>query len=353
MKKTYKDYGLIFAIFSAILFGISTPLAKAFLDIVNPWLLAGLFYLGSGLGIFIILLVNTIHGKNKKEHFYRKDFWLLFLVTIIGGGLAPLFLMYGLIQISASSASLLLNLEAVFTALCAWIIFKEHTSRRLIAGMVLIVLGSILLTWSGHAMTSNIYGVISVSIACLLWALDNNVTRIISGLDPLKIVCIKSLGAGSVNTIIAFLLGAKFSIQPEIIASSMLVGFICYGISLVCFVLALRHIGTARTGAYFSSAPFIGAILAIVMFGEPITLQLITAVFLMGIGVYMHLTEEHSHEHTHEKMIHSHSHAHDDHHQHAHSDDDSVDEPHVHLHEHEPLKHFHPHYPDIHHRHKH
>lgn len=354
MAKLSINSGVAYAIASAVLFGINTPFAKRLLEVVNPWLLAGLFYLGSGLGIFVILLFRFIREKERRsEKFAKKDRMLLLLVTLLGGILAPLFLMYGLTQISAANASLLLNLEMVFTALFAWILFKEHTSFRLISGMILIVIGSILLTWTNNFTLSNLFGTSFIAAACLLWAFDNNITRIISGANSLKIAGIKSLAAGFTNTFIAFLIGSNWPVQPAILLFSMLIGFICYGMSLVCFILALRHIGTARTSAYFSTAPFIGALLALLMFGGPVSMQLLSAAILMMIGVWLHLTESHSHEHVHERLVHSHAHIHDEHHQHSHSPDDPKGEPHTHLHEHEPLKHTHPHFPDLHHRHDH
>jgi hypothetical protein len=152
--------------------------------------------------------------------------------------------------------------------------------------------------------------------------------------------------------VLALALGAHLPSLP-VIAGAGIVGFLGYGVSLVLFVLALRHLGTARTGAYFSTAPFIGAILAIALLHEPFTARLAIAGALMAIGLYFHLTEAHEHEHSHETLDHEHAHVHDEHHRHAHAANDPPGEPHTHWHHHEPLRHKHPHYPDLHHRHGH
>jgi drug/metabolite transporter (DMT)-like permease len=185
--------------------------------------------------------------------------------------------------------------------------------------------------------------------ACLAWGIDNNVTRKISAADPVVIAMLKGLVAGSVNVALAFLSGASFP-NPSILAAAGLVGFLGIGVSLVMFILALRHLGTARSGAYYSLAPFIGALLAITALGEPVTSPLLVAGVLMAVGLWLHLSEQHEHEHQHEALEHEHSHMHDEHHQHH---EGPVTEPHSHWHRHEPMRHKHPHYPDLHHRHEH
>lgn len=186
--------------------------------------------------------------------------------------------------------------------------------------------------------------------ACVAWGVDNNFTRKISASDPVVIAMLKGLIAGAVNVGLALLTGAKL---PGIatISGAGLVGLLGVGVSLVMFILALRHLGSARTGAYYSLAPFIGAILAIALLHEPMTSRLVISGFLMGAGLWIYLSERHSHEHVHEPLEHEHSHFHDEHHQHAH--DGSVTEPHSHRHRHERMNHAHAHYPDLYHQHSH
>jgi drug/metabolite transporter (DMT)-like permease len=272
-------------------------------------------------------------------------------VIVFGGILGPLLLMFGLSVTAASSASLLLNLEGLFTLGIAWVVFRENVDLRIGLGAGAILLGALLLTWQGSVGGLGV-GALAIVGACLCWGIDNNLTRKLSSADPIQIAMIKGLAAGMVNVVLALLQGE--SLPPvNVIAAASVVGFFGYGISLACFVLALRHLGSARTGAYFSSAPFIGALIAIPLFGDPITWQLIGAAVLMGIGLILHLAEHHEHDHPHDELVHEHAHEHDEHHRHRHAADDPPGEPHVHTHRHAPMMHRHPHYPDIHHRHSH
>jgi drug/metabolite transporter (DMT)-like permease len=270
-------------------------------------------------------------------------------IVVFGGILGPLFLMLGLARTSAASGSLLLNLEGLATMAIAWVVYRENVDRRLLFGAAAILAGAVALSWQGQGIRVDEGGLL-IAAACLAWGVDNNLTRRLSITDPVVIALTKGVVAGSVNLIIALLLGAR---PPSIGATgaALVVGFCGVGLSLVLFVLALRHLGSARTGAYFSVAPFLGAIIAIAVLGEPITPQLVIAGLLMAFGVWLHLTERHAHEHRHEAIEHEHSHLHDDHHRHAH--EGAATEPHSHWHRHEPLRHQHAHYPDIHHRHEH
>jgi drug/metabolite transporter (DMT)-like permease len=349
-----KNRGYLYSILASVLFGASTPAAKFLLDNVNPWLLAGLLYLGSAVGLLIIFIIQVSSKKvslQEAELNYGDLKWLGG-ATLLGGIVGPVFLMIGLAKTPATSTSLLLNLESVFTALVAWFVFKEHVDRRIALGMGSIVVGSFMLSWKGTLSYQNLLGPLLIAGACLCWAIDNNLTRKISAANPLQIAMIKSLIAGLTNTILAMLWGALLP-HYVMILSAGVVGFIGYGLSLLLFILALRHIGTARTSAYFSLAPFVGAALAIIFLGEHISLQLVLAAIFMGIGIWLHLSEYHSHEHQHAEMEHEHRHIHDEHHQHEHNNTDPLGEPHTHWHKHEPLRHAHPHYPDIHHRHDH
>lgn len=348
--------GVIYALVASLLFGVTTPVAKTLLLDINPIALAGLFYAGSGVGLWLFRTVmkspaSTI--SETKTSLQRKD-WMWLIGAIVSGGiLAPIALMLGLQETQASAASLFLNLEGVFTALIAWFVFKEHFDARVMAGMLLIVIGGVVLSFSGGALLLSV-GILFIAAACAGWALDNNLTRNVSTLDAAKIASIKGLCAGVVNLSIASASGA-FSPTPSAIAciEALIIGFLGYGVSLVLYVLALRHIGAARTGAYFAMAPFVGSIVSIVFLKEPITAQLIAASALMGAGIYLHLTEVHDHEHEHEEMEHVHEHIHDEHHQHEHDPHDPPGEPHSHWHRHERFIHRHPHFPDQHHQHKH
>lgn len=345
--------GAPLGIASAALFGASTPLAKALLgEGVSPWLLAGLLYLGSGLGLATLHFGGRLVGRGSKEApLARGDWGWMALVVLAGGVAGPVLLMFGLSTTPASSASLLLNLEGLATMALAWLAFRENVDRRLLAGAAAILAGAVLLSWGGDVAGVGA-GAVFIAGACLAWGVDNNLTRKISGSDPVQIAMVKGVAAGAVNLALALSAGARLP-GPGLIAGAGVVGFLGYGVSLVLFVLALRFLGTARTGAYFSTAPFIGALLAILLFGEPVTWRLAAAALLMGVGLYFHLVERHEHEHVHEPMEHEHVHVHDEHHQHAHGPDDPPGEPHTHRHRHERLTHRHPHYPDLHHRHVH
>jgi len=259
--------------------------------------------------------------------------------------------MLGLAITPASSGALLLNLEGLATMAIAWVVFHENVDRRLLVGAFAILSGALLLSWRGGHGGIDL-GALAIAGACMAWGIDNNLTRKLSSSDPVQIALIKGLVAGGVNFTLAMVLGARLPPLPALVGAAT-VGFFGYGVSLVFFVLGLRHLGTARTGAYFSTAPFVGALLAVLMLGEPLTVRLLIAGVLMAIGLYMHLTEAHAHEHTHSAMDHEHRHAHDAHHQHAHGPDDLPGEVHSHWHHHAPLTHKHPHYPDMHHRHGH
>ena len=345
--------GAPMALASAALFGASTPLAKLLLgDGVDPWLLAGLLYLGSGLGLGLTYLARGLVGMPAAEAPLRRaDVPWLVLVVLTGGVVGPLLLMLGLARTPASSAALLLNVEGLATMAIAWVVFKENVDRRLLIGAFAILAGALLLSWQGGRAAVGL-GALAIMGACAAWGVDNNLTRKLSSADPVQIAAVKGVVAGAVNLALALAHGASLPSLASI-AGAAVVGFFGYGVSLVLFVLALRHLGTARTGAYFSTAPFLGAALALMLFREPVSAQLVAAAVLMGIGVWLHLSERHEHEHLHELLEHEHRHVHDEHHQHAHTAGDPPGEPHTHRHRHAPMRHKHPHYPDLHHRHGH
>ncbi len=347
-------YGIIAALGSAALFGLSTPLAKVMVATVSPLLLAGLLYAGSGLGLLLVMALRQLRTPGLHGIVLpRSNEWPWLLGAIFFGGIVgPVALMVGLVTSAASTASLLLNLEGVFTALLAWFVFRENFDRRVMLGMAAIIGGGLVLAWSPGVQAEASLGLGLVAVACLCWAIDNNLTRKVSASDALMIACLKGLVAGAVNLGLASFFGASLPAMGTT-AMALALGFVGYGISLVLFVLALRHLGTARAGAYFSVAPFFGAALAVAVVGDPLTWQLGFAGLLMAAGVWLHLTEHHGHRHAHEALAHEHVHSHDEHHRHAHDFAWNGEEPHAHPHVHAPLAHSHAHYPDLHHRHSH
>jgi len=340
------------ALSAAVLFGLSTPIAKKLVGEMPPLMLAGVLYAGSGVGLSILLVVRAI-SQGRTSIVRPRGADLIWLIGAIasGGVLGPYLLMYGLQITDSASASLILNLEGVFTALLAWFAFKENFDRRIAAGMALIVAGGAILSTGNAVRAGSVIGPLAIAAACLAWAIDNNLTRKVSINDAMLIACVKGLVAGSFSIALALRLGAR---MPEIETTirAGLLGFVGYGLSLTLFVIALRNLGTARTGAYFSLAPFMGAALALA-WGAPLTATLLFAAIFMAAGVWLHLTENHAHRHRHSSMVHEHRHVHDEHHQHRHADGISGQEPHSHVHVHEPMEHAHVHYPDVHHRHDH
>jgi drug/metabolite transporter (DMT)-like permease len=345
----------VLALSSAFLFGASTPVAKLLLGIADPLLLAGLLYLGSGAGLALVATGGRWLGLVRSEAPLRAgDLPWLGAIVLFGGILGPALLMWGLTLTSASTGALLLNTEGLATMAIAWVVFRENVDRPIFLGAMAILAGAVLLSWpEARAIGPQLsWGSVLIVLACVSWGIDNNLTRKPSAADPLQIAMIKGLAAGAVNLVRALAGGAP-SPGLRTVAAAAAVGFFGYGVSLVLFVLGLRHLGVARTGAYFSTAPFIGAALALPLFGETPTLTLMSAAVLMGIGVYLHLAEAHGHEHLHEPLEHEHRHIHDLHHQHEHAPDAPPGEPHSHWHRHPQVLHKHPHYPDLHHRHQH
>jgi drug/metabolite transporter (DMT)-like permease len=337
---------------AAVLFGSSMPLAKTLLSDIQPFLLAGLFYLGSGLGLGAWYTLSARSRSAAEAPLRKADLPWLVCAILFGGILAELLLMFGLQRTTASEASLLLNLEGAFSALIAWVIFKENANARVLAGMVLLTGGAMLLSvgtdWRLHFSLASI----CVVAACLGWAIDNNLTRRISHADPIVLTALKGLVAGAVSTTIGMAAGGTLP-PPLLTAEALAIGLLSYGASLVLFIFGMRHIGTARTSAYFSAAPFIGALTSLVFLHEQSSLSFWLAAACMATGIWLHLTEHHEHSHVHEAVEHEHTHTHDEHHQHVHDGSEPPGEPHSHRHLHEPVTHSHPHHPDIHHRHDH
>jgi drug/metabolite transporter (DMT)-like permease len=346
-----KRVGVSEALLAAVLFGASTPVVKLLSPGVGPNAGAALLYLGSGLGLLLLLGIKRL--RNEVVAPIPSKARVRFIGAVVAGGIvAPVLLLVGLQATAASTASLLLNTEGVLTAVIAWVVFKENVDRRVLLGMLAIVAGGVVLSVDPNGGLGLDVGALFVIAACAGWAIDNNLTQAASAADPMLVAGLKGLVAGPVNIGIAFGLGQTF---PTIGAGGLLMaaGFAGYGLSLTFFVLGLRHLGTARTGAYFGAAPFVGATLSIVVLGEPFSARLVAAGGLMALGLWLHLSERHAHEHRHEELEHEHEHVHDEHHQHEHDAAVAVDEPHTHRHRHGPQQHAHAHTPDLHHRHGH
>lgn len=340
--------GAVYGLGAALLFGAGTPVAKLLLGQVSPWLMAGLLYATAGAALFAWRGVR----RTPRITLPSQDRWAVAGSVFFGGVLAPVLLMCALVSMPATGASLLLNAEGLFTAVIAWLVFREATDRRMVLGFGLIAAGAVVLSWPGQAQFGGVWATLAILGACLSWGIDNNLTRSVALNDATWLAAVKGGVAGPVNLVLAFSLGAQVPAVPAVIGAAA-VGVVSYGVSLVLFINALAQLGTARAGAYFSVAPFFGAALA-VAFGEAITWTLGIAAVLMAAGVFLHLQERHEHPHTHAERTHSHWHSHTDgHHDHHPGVEMGLEEPHRHLHTHQAQMHTHRHFPDEHHRHGH
>ncbi|KVX94850.1 DMT family transporter [Burkholderia ubonensis] len=346
---------IVVALTAAALFGAATPLAKALLGAMSPLMVAGLFYLGSGIGLGAGIVIRRLRrpaAHADTGHALKKSELPWLAGAIAAGGIAgPALLMLGLASTPAATSALLLNLEGVLTAVIAWVVFRENVDLQVFLGMAAIVAGGVLLSWKPGAAGVPT-GALLIVGACLCWAIDNNLTRKVSANDAMVIACMKGLVAGPVNIAVAVAAGASWPAAATT-AAAMLTGLAGYGVSLVLFVVALRDLGTARTGAYFSVAPLFGVALSLLIWPELPSVAFWIAAALMALGIWLHVRERHDHEHTHERLEHTHRHRHDAHHQHTHDFPYDGDEPHAHPHVHLPITHSHAHFPDIHHRHRH
>lgn len=341
--------GVVEALFAAVLFGAATPLASRIVGATSPQVLAGLLYLGSG----VALRVSMWPWPARREApLTRRELPALSAAIFFGGGLAPVLLMLGLRSTPAASASLLLNLEVVFTALVAWLAFDEGFSARVGIGLGFILGGGALVSWQPGRVGFG-WGAFAIAGACACWALDNNLTQLVSAKDPRQVAAYKGLVAGGTNLAIGLLLGGALP-DASAAVGAIAIGVCGYGISLMLFVAALRALGAARTGALFAVAPFAGVFIAIAVLGDAIPPLLWPAAVLMVFGVSLYISEHHQHRHAHEPLTHAHLHSHDDqHHDHEHAPGTDPADPHSHEHSHPALIHEHPHRPDIHHRHRH
>ena len=344
--------GAAFGLSSAVLFGISPPFAKLLLPEADPLLIAGLLYFGAGLGLVTFGLFSGMQPSTTEARIRRSDIWLLIGIILTGGILAPVCMLVGLQHLSGILGSLLLNLEAPFTLLLAILIFGEHLGPREILGSALVFAGAAVLAYEAGDIRIDWIGIMSLVVACLLWAVDNNLSQRLSLRDPVAITRIKTLAAGVCVLAIALATGHTLP-RASILFPTLLLGMVSYGVSLVLDMRALRLLGAAREAGYFAIAPFIGAIVAVPVLGERWGSREFVAGGLMAVGLVMLLREHHTHGHAHQEIEHEHAHIHGDHHDHAHDTDHVQIEPHAHPHRHLPLVHDHPHVSEAHHRHEH
>jgi len=340
--------GAFYGIAAAALFGISAPVSKLLLPAVHPLMLASLLYLGAGLALSII----GAGRRTAEAPLRRGDLPALAAITVTGGILGPVLMLYGLTQLSGLTGSLLLNLEAPFTMLLAVLVFREHLSRREVLASAIIMTAALVLSYEPGEMGGSVTGTLAIAGACASWGLDNNFTQRLSLKDPVALVRIKTLGAGACTLLIALLLGQKLPSLRIIVAAAVL-GAFSYGVSILLDAYALRVLGAAREAAFFATAPFIGAIVAVPLLAEKLDGSRAVGFAMMLLGATLLVRARHGHRHLHEEIEHEHQHVHDEHHLHAHAADHSPGEPHAHSHRHEPIDHEHAHLSDLHHRHRH
>jgi drug/metabolite transporter (DMT)-like permease len=345
---------LLYVIISAFLFGISTPLAKVLVKDVPPVALAGLLYLGAfiGLSLYSIGIRGIMTTPDKKmAQLQRNDIPWIIGSVLAGGIIGPIFIMIGLTHVSGIAASLLLNIEGLATAMIAVFLFKENAGKNLWLALICMTIAGVFLSWDTHQGKFNITGPLLIVFGMVCWGIDNNLTRHISDKDPIQITQIKGFVAGITSISLALILGWQISINHTFVFA-LLLGSFSYGISIVFFIKALKGLGAARTGLFFSFAPFIGAVTSVILLKEFISWIIVPAAIFMIIGVWMIIREKHTHSHVHGKITHTHSHVHTDLH-HIHEHFGVIHEPHTHEHNHTDTEHSHSHWPDTHHRHNH
>ena len=344
-----RPYALALA--AAAFFGASFPLSKLLLRDLGPIGLAGLLYLSCGLGLGALRLLLRRHQEASLK---RSDLGWLAGVVVSGGVAGPILLLLGLSRTSAHVSALLTNTESIFTVALAVLFFGDYLLRREALGALLIFGGAILVAWAGatQAGTTSWGGPLLLLGAGVAWGLDNNFSQKISAKDPVQIAAIKGIAAGLVNISLAAAFEGLPRLSPTVTASAFGVGFACYGLSIVFFMTALRHVGAARTSALFATAPAFAIALSWLILREVPSLWSALGAALMIPGAWLLIRVEHAHPHVHEPLEHDHRHIHDEHHQHEHQGDEGP-EPHSHSHRHKPLEHAHPHAADLHHRHGH
>jgi drug/metabolite transporter (DMT)-like permease len=342
--------GAVCGLTAAILFGASAPVSKLLLPELGALIMAGLLYLGAGLGLTLFGLIRPRRHGDGEARLTRRDLGLLAGITVTGGILGPVLMLIGLGRMSGLAGSLLLNLEAPATMLLALVLFREHLGRRAASAAVLIVGGGLLLSWHPGQLHADPWGVLAIAGACLSWGVDNNLTQRLTLRDPVAVVRWKTLGAAACTLALGVALGHPVPAAGTAAAAAAL-GSLSYGASILLDMYALRLLGAAREAAYFATAPFMGAAMAVPLLGDRFGVAELAAALLMAGGGVLLVREKHSHTHTHEALEHEHRHVHDEHHQHDH--EEPVSGPHSHVHRHEPITHEHPHVSDLHHRHRH
>jgi drug/metabolite transporter (DMT)-like permease len=337
--------GVLRCLAAAVLFGASTPAASLLAGEVPTLVLAGLLYLGAALAVLPLVV-----RRRPPLDALRRSWRPLTAAVIVGGAVAPVLLVAGLVRTPPATASLLLNLELVATVAIAAAFFHEHLGGRVVAGGALIVGAGILLVWQpGASVTS---GALLVAAACVCWGLDNNVTARIDQVAPEHITFLKGAVAGTANLVLGLGLGASVGVAPGKVVAALAIGALGYGLSITLWVRGARDLGAARGQVIFAAAPFVGALVAWVALGNVVTPVQVLAMGVAVTGVWLSLDSAHEHRHVHAATVHDHEHAHDDgHHDHRHADEFAGR--HAHRHGHDQLVHAHPHVPDLHHRHAH
>jgi drug/metabolite transporter (DMT)-like permease len=330
---------------AAVLFGATTPFASRLADDTSAPMLAGLLYLGAALAVAprLVSLPLPRHGVGRSGR-------RLAVAVVAGGLLGPLLLAAGLQRTPAATASLLLNVELAATTVIAAVFFREHIGRRLWTGSAIVVLAGVIVGWSDVPELA--VGAVLIVAACVCWGLDNCVTAGLDELAPEHVTLAKGLIAGTTNVVIALAIGGALPAVAVVFALAGL-GAVGYGVSITLWVTGARDIGAARGQLIFSTAPFVGVIVAWAVLGDGATMQQLIATAVAVFGVALVVGSEHQHTHRHEVIVHAHEHEHDDHHQHQHPDAEDRAGRHTHSHTHVPLVHAHPHVPDLHHRHDH
>lgn len=339
--------GGVLALLAAVLFGLSTPLVQHFGHGLGAFTTAALLYAGAA-----VVALWMRHPPEREASLRRSDLPRIAAMAGFGAVIGPVALAWGLQRTSGSSASLMLTLEALFTAVLAWRLYGETMDKRVASALLFLLLGGMALVLEqGLAGDTQLSGLLAVLLATAAWGVDNTLSRGVADRDPGQVVLAKA-GFGAAATIgFALLWGEP---RPGIIAASALlaIGATGYGLSLRLYLLAQREFGAGRTGSVFAFAPFIGALAALALGGRTGTWMLATGGVLMLVGVVLHLFEPHAHVHVHPELEHEHAHTHGDGH-HLHTHDVMPSGRHSHWHRHAPLRHQHPHVPDAHHLHGH
>lgn len=339
--------GGLLALLAAALFGASTPLVQRFGVGIGAFCTAALLYAGAALAGALLRQPVEFEARLR-----RADAVRLMAMAAFGAVIGPVALAWGLQHTSGTSASLMLTLEALFTALLAWLLYRETMDGRVWAAMLLLVAGGVVLVLDqGRGGAAQAWGLLAVLLATAAWGVDNTLSRVLAERDPGQVVLAKAVLGAAATTVLAFMLGEPLPTFAQAVAL-LVIGATGYGLSLRFYLLAQRAFGAARTGSVFAFAPFIGAALAVALGDRSASGLMVAGSLLMLAGVVLHLAESHGHAHEHDAIEHEHAHRHDDgHHDHAHVPMPQGD--HSHVHRHAPTRHTHPHVPDVHHVHRH